>query len=401
MADNLIADRVDQDFPAATEIAWKPVENLPTGVPLVTARSEPPYTHLPFPGASAPRLLIPTHPKAAAATLAHFLPPSTRLLIRVRRLARALRGQVRPAGFAGTAALDHVRQLAGQKRGYTGISLGTPGPYRKQTVLIMNSAGVPVALAKVATTPDARQLLHNEAKWLRRLAAHDGIAGQIPRLIVEDQAEDIHVVVQSIGGTGHCHDRTLLPDHLNFLSAIQAIVAPTPGYLQSAMRSAMRRRIETLAERLEPAWVKRSRAALAILDDRLGSLALPMVAAHRDFVRWNMRRSTHGRFVYDWEYASTGYLPLYDLFHFMLMPTALRRPVTPADAQRVVRNVLRLGLRTPPFERKLNAPETQLVGYLLDLCLFYLDSNGGHVAGSKVVERYGNLIDNFETWSRP
>jgi hypothetical protein len=42
----------------------------------------------------------------------------------------------------------------------------------------------------------------------------------------------------------------------------------------------------------------------------------------------------------------------------------------------------------------------QLLAYLLDVCLFYLESNNGNDTDDIVVYRFGELIDRFGEWSK-
>ena len=87
------------------------------------------------------------------------------------------------------------------------------------------------------------------------------------------------------------------------------------------------------------------------------------------------------------------------LFPHLLMPLAVRREIQSAEAHRIL-------VRTTSLARELNggvekvlAAPAQMLAYLLDVCLFYLESNNGNADGDLVVQRYGKLIDSFAEWS--
>jgi len=73
---------------------------------------------------------------------------------------------------------------------------------------------------------------------------------------------------------------------------------------------------ETLPANLGP--------ALERLHDELGPLSMPLSLAHGDFAPWNTRLGPRSLFVFDWERASEGMSPLYDVFNFQALQAALQ-----------------------------------------------------------------------------
>jgi hypothetical protein len=73
---------------------------------------------------------------------------------------------------------------------------------------------------------------------------------------------------------------------------------------------------ETLPANLGP--------ALERLHDELGPASMPLSLAHGDFAPWNTRLGPSSLFVFDWERASEGMSPLYDVFNFQALQAALQ-----------------------------------------------------------------------------
>jgi len=64
--------------------------------------------------------------------------------------------------------------------------------------------------------------------------------------------------------------------------------------------------------------------ALERLHDELGPVSMPLSLAHGDFAPWNTRLGPRSLFVFDWERASEGMIPLYDAFNFQALQAALQ-----------------------------------------------------------------------------
>lgn len=277
------------------------------------------------------------------------------------------------------------------------ISMGTPGPYNKQTIVLLDRSGAAKAIAKCALSPAARKLLENEAHWLQWLAAQPALVGSIPRLLAQAEVEEALVILQSPGAGRQCHG-ALQPLHVRFLAELHRASLGEGPFDRSGMYRAMQDRLERMRAHLTDAWRSRATEALSRFGAEFGSSPVPQVLAHRDFAPWNMLIQGERLFIFDWEYACTGYIPLYDLYHYCLMPRVLRRDVAGPEAVVVIKEVSQLYARVAQGGSPALRPDIQLLAYLLDLCLFYLESNDGNDAGDRVVRRYGELIDRFEEW---
>jgi len=115
---------------------------------------------------------------------------------------------------------------------------------------------------------------------------------------------------------------------------------------------------EPLSARLEQ--------ALEHVREELGPVSVPLSLCHRDFAPWNTRIGPRGLFVFDWDGAQEGTIPLYDLFHFQAIQSALFGRRVPLPDRAFLRRSL--DELWPEGHRYL--PWLYLV-YLLDMSLYY------------------------------
>jgi hypothetical protein len=273
------------------------------------------------------------------------------------------------------------------------VRLGTPGPYTKDTAVLIGRDGMPLSVAKVGCSDAAAALLTNEARWLRRLSS-SAIAPHVPMLhSVSLEGRSCYLVQSASMPTGKAPG---LERCLTFLYHLQQCDKPV-AYDEGLMKAEMRVRFERLRRRLSPTLIGGLETALATVEHGLSRSAIAMVPAHGDFARWNMRMTKGRLLVFDWEYARAQCLPLYDLCHFLLMPLAVRRALTQEDARRTLSHIRELGSQLPRGCNQQAAAELQMLAYLADIVLIYLESRGGE-DGGHVVRQYVRLIHNFALW---
>ena len=118
--------------------------------------------------------------------------------------------------------------------------------------------------------------------------------------------------------------------------------------------------------------------AIAKLEELFAVDALPAVVAHRDFVPWNIRHDGGKLFIFDWEYATDGYTPTYDVFHYCLMPIVLRRPPGIRDVVKVLDEVGSVMLGAAGWRRRaLSNRVSSYSGTLLIFACFTLSRTAG------------------------
>jgi hypothetical protein len=221
------------------------------------------------------------------------------------------------------APLEHVlAQALGEPEVRLAFSLGTSGAYRKLTVQIMTARRAVPAYAKIAEHPLAQGSLAREHDTLIRLSAADALCGRVPKVLAWFPWGGARVLLVT-AGEGKMGSSRLMAGHVEFLLKLQRVFLDQQPFEASPMW----RRIVATARRLDSLmpgqWSARYQRALNRLSDTLGVVTLPLSLAHRDFAPWNIRVAPQGLFVFDWEAATDGTAPLYDVLHFQAIQDAL------------------------------------------------------------------------------
>lgn len=357
-----------------------------SGAPLFLETTSADASHHLYPGPAHPRLILPARAHECRASLSLFCSPRARLKYAIQKAVSR-----RSATYVESPAMHAVKAAAGVPKAVAAVSLGTPGPYNKQSVLLFDTHGHPLSITKVGTNRYTRALLENEARWLSMING-TALVEHAPRLLQSGPVDALFLMTQTIG-SGPPSTSTFTQDHAKLLSALHTLSLETGPFKDSAMHATMARRAAMLTEKLDDAWRRRIEIGMHRITRVLGPESIPLTAAHRDFAPWNIRTGEGGLFLYDWEYASTGYIPLYDLFHFVLMPIAVKRQPKIRDAHSALSTAERANTWLAEDPMKICKARDQLIAYLLDVCLFYLESTVGDAVGDNVVQRYGLLID--------
>lgn len=364
--------------------------------PGMSAVAEGPMSHCSYPNSYEERFIVPLEKRLRRIGLTFFMSFKKRLALRFKSL-RSIWSKGAKRNFRETHVMTAIKQMAGDLSLRSVVSIGTPGPLSKNAVLLLREDGTPVAVAKIGVTPKAKQQVRKEAHWLRLLADEPTITRWTPALIAEGEVDGACVLIQSIC-SGRIAGSRLSLEHLKFLRLFQTLFADRDTFQNSVMQQEITRRFQSLESRLSPEWSSRARLAIQNLETGLKDVSVMTVAAHRDFAPWNMRVQNGRLCLFDWEYASKGYLPLYDLFHFHLLPIATRSAISQKRLNLIIKVVKECGKALDDAPQKLQAIEVQLLAYLIDVALFYLETNDGRHTGDRVVHCFGGLIDTFSIW---
>ena len=280
------------------------------------------------------------------------------------------------------------------------VQIGTPGPYRKASALLVSQTGEALALAKIALLESADPMVAKEARWLRRVAGIEKLADQVPRLLAEGSlAGGRRYLVTSLAPTTRASTE-FTPAHARFLGALGRSDLQSMRFRDSPCCEYLER---TLAA-IEPSVTRGEAGQLrgALLDCRL-SLAHwvgPFVVSQGDFARWNVRKQRESLFVFDWEYARAGANPLSDVFHYHLVERAASGRHVGA---RLMREVMR---RARDIARELY-PEWSwrdceisalALAYLLEVLLLYCRASGGLDRSDDVLRSYWLLLERRAAW---
>jgi hypothetical protein len=248
------------------------------------------------------------------------------------------------------------------------LSFGTPGAYRKTTVLVMSDDGRILAFAKLAHQQPSQLALANEATTLARLNAQEQLIGRVPTLILSTIWKNARIDVTSAGP--NCPGpREPQACHGEFLRLLDDAFGVALRFRSSRMWHRMTTLFSSIEPRLERALAMQIREGLLILDQRIGEVTLSMTLAHRDFTPWNSRQREDGSlFVFDWESAQEEYTSTFDACHFAAMNAAVRNKMRVRP-----RSILQTVEQMTSGRQVYDLP-SEYLAYLLDTTLFYAEA---------------------------
>lgn len=286
--------------------------------------------------------------------------------------------------------LNIIRQTVGNEAGLSCCRYGSPGPWSKNTILFLHKEKVePVYIVKAGAGSAVAHLLRNEANWLRTLSAMPSLAIHVPDLVAYQSGKELSFVAQRLF-TGIL-DLKFGNPHAEFLNKLHSMSLQVMLYKDSQLYRNLNFRMENLRGLLSSAWLSRLTAAMEKIDQALSGKTLPFVAAHNDFIPWNIR-VLHGTVkVFDWEYADYQQLPLFDLIHFALMPLVFKRTHPDLMAYHL-KNAIQQAKQWLG-EDYYRESQVQLLAYLVNLCTLYLFAEQGNAKPGPVLESYAKIID--------
>jgi len=355
--------------------------------PLFTEVDTTHASHRLYPSIAHARLLLPQNKMNTKIGLQIFCNKQQR----IKMAAHSIFSNKQPH-YVENEDMQALKIAAGSPDAVSVVSLGTPGPYNKQTVLLLDKNHQPISITKVGTNKYTQSLLENESYWLKTINNIDNLSDLSPLLIQSGTIGSFYFLTQSVSA-GTSSSEKLTVNHINFLSLLQNIEEPVFSFAESKMCHLLIRRSQYLKGKMNNEWEQRTSHALTHITSVFHTNNIPMVATHRDFGPWNIKKTDKNIFVFDWEYASSGYIPLYDIFHFIVMPLALSKKLITKDIDYILSETEKFGLYLDNGSSKIQRSRTQLLAYLLDICLFYLESNNGKSKGDSVVNYYSLLID--------
>ena len=224
-------------------------------------------------------------------------------------------------------ALERLEAMLAPAVGVEGLCMafymGVPAPHRKVTAQVLDPDGKALAYAKIATSPLARTAVESERHALLRLSEGADLRGAVPEVLDSFEWHGGAILLVTIGPP-RPGPRRLSSVHLRFCTRCFRSFMARGTFEESLMWARIsemwlrlqRGSPETLPANLGP--------ALERLHDELGPVSMPLSLAHGDFAPWNTRLGPRSLFVFDWERASEGMSPLYDVFNFQALQAALQ-----------------------------------------------------------------------------
>ena len=269
--------------------------------------------------------------------------------------------------------------------------LGVPGAYRKVTAQVLNRDRETVAFAKIATSPATRELVDKEHRTLLQLAESEALFGRVPSALRAFDWAGSRVLLIT-GGPDRSGPRRLSSAHVGLCKDFFLPFAERATFGGGTMMARMSETLRNVVPHLPEALSIRLNQAMKRVSEEIGSVRMPLSLCHRDFAPWNTRVGPSGLFVFDWDGAQEGTIPLYDLFHFQAIQAALfdRRDLLPD------RSLLHRALDELWPEGHKYLPWLYLT-YLLDMTLFYSEAQvAAPGIGEKRVWRwFGGQIETF------
>jgi hypothetical protein len=311
-------------------------------------------------------------------------------------LAFPMRAKAAMPGLLGSVAcvesdnLAVIRDAIRTEAGLSSCRAGSPGPWSKETILLLNkNTAQPLYLVKAGAGQAVDALLRNEADWLETLRNEPSLAGHIPELVAHRSGADLCFVAQhAVAGN---LDFRLGAAQLDFLCKLQSASVHSMRFEDSKLYRTLNSRLTDLEGHLTEAWSERLKKAMLKITEAFSDKPLLVVAAHNDFTPWNIRIEDGQALVFDWEHAANEQLPLFDPLHFTLLPMALKSLTTENIVQRMHET---MQLCHERFGRELCSEAlAQALAYLVNISTLYLWSARGNCDSDLVVRSYAHVID--------
>jgi len=221
-----------------------------------------------------------------------------------------------------TFLLEYIKEILGRQDITFGISLGTPGPYRKPVIQVITSDGKILGYVKVGWNEATNKLVRHEVQVLETLAQLSPLSFLIPRVLYNGYWEGRFLCIQSAPeGTQQESSTKLSAIHFDVLKELAAFKVNQIPLQKSNFWITLRQRIEHVPNAYYRGVLKQG---IMALESRLERDAfLPFHFRHGDFAPWNTKWVDGRLFIFDWEYASDEAPPAWDLFHFLVQSMLL------------------------------------------------------------------------------
>ncbi|MBI3897917.1 MAG: aminoglycoside phosphotransferase family protein [Gammaproteobacteria bacterium] len=278
--------------------------------------------------------------------------------------------------------------------------IGTPGPYQKAAMLIMSDGGTPLALVKIALKESADDMVARETRWLCELGQQERLRGKTPRLLAHGSVRSGRGYLAASVAPGCAVASGFTSAHAAFLTELSRVRVMTGRFADSPACRYLLDSLAQLRSILSESMASLLADSLSDCSQRLAHWHGPFVLAHGDFAPWNVRLHDAGIFVFDWEYAAEGALPLRDVCHFFLAPLAVTgRGISLTQLKTALDRAQALALHAyPEFHWPRPIVAAHCLGYLLHTVLFYGESRGRVLENHPVIKSYCRLMQERAQW---
>jgi aminoglycoside phosphotransferase (APT) family kinase protein len=243
-------------------------------------------------------------------------------------------------------------------------------------------------------------MVNNEAVWLRTLNTHTTLKDSVPQLLREGNTRNgYRYIAQSIV-TGRPCTGAFTPAHADFLRLLGAVDCQISQFSNSPIHQSLQDNLAKLAPHISHTHYVLLQSALRDCARTLNGWRGPFTISHGDFAFWNIRKEAGRICVFDWEYATRGTPPLFDLLHFHLIAQAASgRQLRVRDMKHAFASARAFALLTyPEFHWNTATIAAHGLAYLLHTLIFYGISRGEFVESHPVVRSYCRLIEERSQW---
>ena len=352
-------------------------------------QDHPAGTHLALRWKGRIRFTIPRDIAAQQTCWKIFRPGRAELMLRVMARLPRISGAI---SCVENENLLLIRKEIGKEAGLSCCRTGAPGPWSKDTILLLyKNNDETMYIVKAGAGEAVNTLLQNEANWLRTLRDQPTLAGHIPDLVAHCSGAHLSFVAETplLGKLDYQFGEL----HVTFLRKLQKYSHCTVRLEESKLYWNLRSRLTDLSDRLSEAWSTRLQMGMQRIEQALSGSPILFVAAHNDFSPWNIRVQRGVARIFDWEYANYEQLPLFDPLHFALMPMALRnRPIIMMVHS--MNETMKQCRQWLGNEYCYEAP-AQALAYLMNLCTLYIWGNRAIQRSDSIVDKYACLIDHL------
>ncbi len=305
--------------------------------------------------------LLPDYGTAAAEGLNLTNPQGRRSRTLRKALSAGLRAGVAQRFLPVLWMEDHessvprgLEEATGRRPLRFAASLGRPGPVREPVLQLMDETGRPMAYAKIDWTE--RGMIRREGELLKRLPAYPEVTFLFPLVLYHGRILDRDITVTAapeVPGEGVGSELTAqLRQALDDLSRWDRRLEPfeASAFWRKRMAS-----VEELGPCPERALIERASAYL--LEKLKGQMVL-FHFSHGDFVPVNMKNVAGRLLLLDWEVADADRPAGYDMIHFIVQGTLLKKGGSVEKIQGEMRDRLDDG-DLARFLQRLEVPREQ------------------------------------------
>jgi hypothetical protein len=241
------------------------------------------------------------------------------------------------------------------------VSTGTPGPFQKSTIMIMDSEGKVLGFAKIGELLLAKERLKREALMLENLKSSRFLDVLIPSLLYAGDLGNAYILLQSpvpfVGRPGQ------IALNSSYVSIVKSLVQSSST--QTLESSAFFKKILDGLEHHPVTHLELIKKAYEHFFSNYASHATAFGVMHGDFTPWNILWDGKRAFLYDWELGSMNAPAGIDLIHFLFQTGLLLKKLRRDKLLTYIRKGLLCSLLLNDLREKILADAPLISAYCL------------------------------------